>query len=991
MTKKTPGVAFYGKVRIPTIGHKTAIDQAKGIAKKVGGKLTVGLSGASEPLDIKTKRAHAQKVFDHPVETGEDHTKSLSSFLTHLHKKHDHLHLVAGSDRVEEYRSFISKYNGKKDKKGNVPFHFKKVEVHAAGGERRESNKDPRKMSRDELVSSVSASKLEKLAKEGKYDHFKAYHPDMPEGHVRKVYTQIRKHHALNEGVNIGLTFARSEMPQLGASKSFIKYLQDNNIVAVRRKIDPKELKSSQMEFDDDKVMGLRFDPSSNPIVVSNDGHVLDGHHRWLADQEEGRSCDAYVCNLPILDLMHHAKRFTSLNEEVTRKELAPMLDSFVSFASDKLGIKSMPKVRYKSDEDDYNSFAAYNPADNELSVHTKGRHPMDVFRSVAHELVHHKQNEEGRIGKNIAKEGSTGSKIENEANAEAGKIMRWFAQTNPDYFSKSHIVEETIEEGINDPGKLKAVFLAGGPGSGKDFVMKSVLDGNGLREINSDNAFEFLMNREGLDLQMPDHERLERDIVRGTAQNMTKTKQRLSLAGRLGLIINGTASDVDQTAQLKKMLERLGYETMMVFVNTSDEVSRQRNVQRGKDGKRKVPDGTDREGYPDNSPNIRKDKWDAAQKNLGKFQELFGMDKFTVIDNTADQRKLEPEEKEKVLASFHNVRRMVHNFVQTPNANQHAHNWINREADKRGITDYQPPRAAKTLTQFRQTATLPRSEPIDNSLMAQARRLGLSYYGFGRFGRKMNGKNTTMYKEKDGRLQRIIKEDMNQLFEKFAGNPNDPANREEGTKSVVEISKDMTPGSRKKMKKVVAQEDRPILPTDSLPVADGVGPTLGIHHSLGTLGIATRLSESIAAWVNNPKTQAKFISKYGDLAEQKLEEAALRLEACGCGKSADKMKKSVKSLRESEAWTRKEGQNPDGGLNKKGVESYRAANPGSKLSTAVTTEPSKLKKGSKSANRRKSFCARMGGMKKRLTSAKTANDPDSRINKSLRKWNCEE
>jgi hypothetical protein len=78
-----------------------------------------------------------------------------------------------------------------------------------------------------------------------------------------------------------------------------------------------------------------------------------------------------------------------------------------------------------------------------------------------------------------------------------------------------------------------------------------------------------------------------------------------------------------------------------------------------------------------------------------------------------------------------------------------------------------------------------------------------------------------------------------------------------------------------------------------------------------------------------------------------------------------------------------------EGGLTAKGVARYRAANPGSKLKTAVTKDPSKLKKGSKSANRRKSFCARMGGMKKRLTSAKTANDPDSRINKALRKWNC--
>jgi len=93
--------------------------------------------------------------------------------------------------------------------------------------------------------------------------------------------------------------------------------------------------------------------------------------------------------------------------------------------------------------------------------------------------------------------------------------------------------------------------------------------------------------------------------------------------------------------------------------------------------------------------------------------------------------------------------------------------------------------------------------------------------------------------------------------------------------------------------------------------------------------------------------------------------------------------------IEESAAWQRKAGKDPKGGLNRKGIASYRREHPGSKLSMAVTTKPSKLKKGSKAANRRKSFCARMGGMKRRLTSAKTARDPDSRINKALRKWNC--
>lgn len=93
--------------------------------------------------------------------------------------------------------------------------------------------------------------------------------------------------------------------------------------------------------------------------------------------------------------------------------------------------------------------------------------------------------------------------------------------------------------------------------------------------------------------------------------------------------------------------------------------------------------------------------------------------------------------------------------------------------------------------------------------------------------------------------------------------------------------------------------------------------------------------------------------------------------------------------IEESAAWQRKAGKDPKGGLNRKGIASYRREHPGSKLSMAVTTKPSKLKPGSKAANRRKSFCSRMSGMKAKLTSAKTARDPDSRINKALRKWNC--
>jgi hypothetical protein len=90
--------------------------------------------------------------------------------------------------------------------------------------------------------------------------------------------------------------------------------------------------------------------------------------------------------------------------------------------------------------------------------------------------------------------------------------------------------------------------------------------------------------------------------------------------------------------------------------------------------------------------------------------------------------------------------------------------------------------------------------------------------------------------------------------------------------------------------------------------------------------------------------------------------------------------------LLETAAWRRKEGKNPEGGLNRKGIESYRRENPGSKLSMAVTTPPSKLKPGSKAANRRKSFCARMGGMEGPM---KKPNGEPTRKALALRKWNC--
>lgn len=188
-----PVTAVFGKVRIPTIGHRMLVDIAATHARKHGHKLNVTLSGADKPLSVEQKKAHAERVFGRKVNTADVKTDNVVKFLSHLHSQgHKEVHLFAGSDRAPEYEKMLQNYNGKPDKKGNVPFAFKKWKVHTVGAERTSSNKHPTEMDHKELMSSVSASKLEKLAKSNDYAGFKAYHPRIKEKHVKELYDQIR-------------------------------------------------------------------------------------------------------------------------------------------------------------------------------------------------------------------------------------------------------------------------------------------------------------------------------------------------------------------------------------------------------------------------------------------------------------------------------------------------------------------------------------------------------------------------------------------------------------------------------------------------------------------------------------------------------------------------------------------------------------------------------------------------------------------------------
>jgi predicted kinase len=178
---------------------------------------------------------------------------------------------------------------------------------------------------------------------------------------------------------------------------------------------------------------------------------------------------------------------------------------------------------------------------------------------------------------------------------------------------------DQFLNEGINDPNIFKVVFLAGGPGSGKSFVVgKTALTAQGLKLINSDIAFEVALKKAGLAATPENIYSDQGQAIRTNAKVLTNKRKKLALAGRLGLIIDGTGKDYDKIKAQKEALEKHGYECFMIFVNTNESTALKRNQLRS----RSLPDQT-----------VVK-MWHAVQDNVGNFQNLF-KNKMIIVDNS--------------------------------------------------------------------------------------------------------------------------------------------------------------------------------------------------------------------------------------------------------------------------------------------------------------------------------------------------------------------
>lgn len=230
------------------------------------------------------------------------------------------------------------------------------------------------------------------------------------------------------------------------------------------------------------------------------------------------------------------------------------------------------------------------------------------------------------------------------------------------------NLIIEILTEGVDDPGILKCVFMAGGPGSGKSYTAKEIFgvgkgltssfSASGLKIVNSDTAFEKGMKDNGIDpkdlakIEKEDPELWDKitgkDSIRTRAKELTKKQQKFYEAGRLGMIIDGTGDEVSKIKKKKEHAEKLGYDCYMVFVNTSLEVALERNAARD----RTLPE------------DLVTDIWKACQNNLGKFQTIFSGN-MVIVDNTV----YKPINKV--------VQKQIDRFIRKPIYNRIGQKWI--------------------------------------------------------------------------------------------------------------------------------------------------------------------------------------------------------------------------------------------------------------------------------------------------------------------------
>lgn len=571
--EKVKSVVFtFGRFNPPTTGHEKLLIKVSSIA--IGNDYRIFSSQSSDPkknpLKYKEKVQLMRKLFPkygRNIILDKKIKNSLDALVYLYDEGYTKATMVVGADRISDFKALLTKYNGVKARHGFYDFPDG-IQIVSAG------DRDP---DADD-VSGMSASKMRAAAIEG---DFKSFANGLPKSYGDKlaVFNLLRKRMGLKE-----MTSFRKHI-ELKTSNIRERYIADEvflvgdefltlegNIHSVAERCTNYILGSDDKKYFLNKIVEVKQDKEIKDRKGTQPA-------KYFAKDADG---DEMAKSTKQKRAAHFKKKSTkpAPGDATAKTKPSQHTKKFKDMFGEKVEYFSMPELK-KYLKKEYGSKASslrILKVGGGVSIQTPGGQELERYNRVP------------KLGYTLAED-------------------------------KNPVVdtEDSVEEGVNDPAIFKAVFLAGGPGSGKSFTVgQTGLNALGLKLVNSDPAFEKAIKKAGGAMEPEFIFSPKGQEIRRGAKALTGKQMDLYISGRLGLIIDGTGKDYEKIKNQAENLKAIGYDVAMIFVNTDLETA----VKRDQERKRTL------------GPKQVEVMWQDVQKNIGKFQAFF-RNEFVVVDNS--------------------------------------------------------------------------------------------------------------------------------------------------------------------------------------------------------------------------------------------------------------------------------------------------------------------------------------------------------------------
>ena len=708
-------VITFGRFNPMTIGHEKLVNKVKDVSKKTSGDPHIYLSHTQDnkrnPLDYKTKVKLAQRAFGSVVK--KSRARTIIEIMKELEKKkYTDVHLVVGSDRVKEFDTLLQKYNGK-------DYTFDSIKVESAGdrdpdaegvsGMSATKMRVAAKTGDLKLFKKGAPSKLTDKEKEIMYNKLQAILEEKDLEKIKDVEDELddddfevsdKEASAAADAMNTDklddedmsdvdpelddeddedeeevkevrkpLTVAqRAKIAR--RMKKMAPKLKLKKAMAAKRMASPAKLKKRARKAAI-QLLRKRFAGKAGANYASLAPSAKIGVDKILAkkmgavnviakkmlkvvrkkEQERIKSLRSKKEEVQIdVNEMFNEMMTTRYKGKIVANQIFKTQLKAFAFASKHGGkvIRTGKEFRVTVPRQSGPRSRTWDLEDNaKLSLMQKASRndiPFEIIQEVF---------ERGLEEYDITPRESQDRQQWGFARVNSFLTNGTRKAVDADLWE----MIEIIAEGPNDPAIFKAVFLAGGPGSGKSFIAgKAGLLSFGFKLINPDPAFVSGLKKAGLEMSAKDIFSKKGQEVRKAVRALTDKQTELAIGNRLGLLVDGTGKEKEKITKLKSQVEKFGYETYLLAVNTDLETAMERNRNRA----RKLPDDK------------VKEMWLAVRNNMTYYKSIFGKNFLTVVNNKEDSPS-----KQSMIAY-----KKIGAWSKKPPSSKIAQDWIKQALD---------------------------------------------------------------------------------------------------------------------------------------------------------------------------------------------------------------------------------------------------------------------------------------------------------------------